>query len=138
MPTASGATPPWRSTRRAGARSWSPPAPRSPRSTWPAATDASWQAGRLLAYGGTWDDRAERTRGTGLTVYGPGGRPPRHLLGAEAVMEAHLDGGLLYAAVDTGDEEYGRRVVSLASGRVLSSSRAPLPWLLLGQRGPTC
>jgi hypothetical protein len=104
----------------------------------PAAAEASWKAGRLLAYGGTWDDQAQRTRGAGLTLYGPGGRPPRHLLGAEAVMEAHLDGDLVYAAVDTGDEQFGRRVVSLRSGRVLSSSEAPLPWLLLGERGPTC
>ena len=39
--------------------------------------------------------------------------------------------------VAIGDVE-GRRVVSLSSGRVLSSSEAPLPWLLLGERGPTC
>ena len=103
-----------------------------------AAADASWQAGRLLAYGGTWDDQAERTHGAGLTLYGPGGLPPRHLLGAEAVMEAHLNGDLVYAAVDTGDEKYGRRIVSLRGGRVLSSSAAPLPWLLLGERGPAC
>ena len=38
----------------------------------PAAAEASWQAGRLLAYGGTGDDQAERTRGAGLTLYGPG------------------------------------------------------------------
>jgi hypothetical protein len=82
----------------------------------PAAEEASWQAGRLLVYGGTWDARAERTRGAGLTLYGPGSRPPRHLLGAEAVMEAHLNGDLVYAAVDTGDEQFGRRVVSLGSG----------------------
>jgi hypothetical protein len=104
----------------------------------PAAAEASWQAGRLLAYGGTWDDQAQRTRGVGLTLYGPGGQPPRHLLGAEAVMEAHLNGDLVYAAVDTGNEEFGHRVLSLRGGRVISSSEAPLPWLLLGERGPTC
>jgi hypothetical protein len=103
-----------------------------------AAEEASWQAGRLLVYGGTWDHRAQRTRGVGLTLYGPGGRPPRHLLGTEAVVEAHLNGDLVYAAVDTGSEELGRRIVSLRSGRVLSSSEAPLPWLLLGEHGPTC
>jgi hypothetical protein len=53
-------------------------------------------------------------------------------------MEARLNGDLVYAAVDTGGEQFGRRVVSLRGGRVLSSSKAPLPWLLLGERGPTC
>ena len=104
----------------------------------PAAAEASWQAGRLLAYGGTWDDQAQRPRGAGLTLYGPGNRPPRHLLGAEAVMEARLNGDLVHAAVDTGGEQFGRRVVSLRGGRALSSSKAPLPWLLPGERGPTC
>jgi hypothetical protein len=103
-----------------------------------ATEEASWQAGRLLAYGGTWDHHAQRTRGVGLTLYGPGDAPPRHLLGDEAVMEAHLDGDLVYAAVDTGNEQFGRRVVSLRSGRVISSSEAPLPRLLLGERGPAC
>ena len=41
-------------------------------------------------------------------------------------------------AVDTGDEKYGRRIVSLRGGRVLSSSAVPLPWLLLGERSPAC
>jgi hypothetical protein len=44
---------------------------------------------------------------------------------------------VVYAAVDTGDKEYGRRIVSLRGGRVLSSA-APLPWLMLGESGPTC
>jgi hypothetical protein len=53
-------------------------------------------------------------------------------------MEAHLNGDLVYAAVDHGGERYGRVVVSLASGRVLSSSERPLPWLLLGGREQPC
>ena len=104
----------------------------------PAATQASWRAGRLLAYGGTWDHEAQHARGVGLTLYGPGDRAPRHLLGTRAVVEAHLNGDLVYAAVDSGAEQYGRVVVSLPSGRVLSSSAAPLPYLLLGDRGPAC
>jgi hypothetical protein len=103
----------------------------------PAATAASWQAGRLLAFGETWDFQAERARGMGVTLYGPGDRP-RRLLGTQAVVEAHLDGDLLYAAVDTGKEQYGRAVVSLGTGRVMASSDAPLPFLLLGEGGPSC
>jgi hypothetical protein len=98
----------------------------------PTATGASWQGGRLLAFGGTWDHETQRELGVGLTLYAPGEPRPRHLLTGQAVMEAHLNGDLVYAAVDTGDEEWASRVVSLRSGRVLSSSEGPLPWLLLG------
>ena len=52
-------------------------------------------------------------------MYGPGDRAPRHLLGTRVVVEAHLNGDLVYAAVDSGAEQYGRVVVSLPSGRVL-------------------
>jgi hypothetical protein len=104
----------------------------------PAADMASWQAGRLLAYGWAWDHQAQRGLGVGLTVYGPGDQPPRHLLGTQAVLEAHVNGDLVYAAVDTGNEEYDRRVLSLRDGRVLASSERPLPWLLVGDRGPGC
>jgi hypothetical protein len=104
----------------------------------PAAAAASWQAGRLLAFGATWDGPAQRERGGGLTLYGPGDRPPRHLLGGQAVMEAVLDGDLVYAAVDDGGEQGGSVVVSLPSGRVLSSSDTPLPFLIPADRGPSC
>jgi hypothetical protein len=104
----------------------------------PAAEAASWQAGRLLAYGGAWDHEAQRERGVGLTLYGPGERPPRHLLGTRAVIEAHLNGDLAYAALDTGNEQGSRVTVSLRSGRVVASSEQPLPFLLMGRRGPTC
>jgi hypothetical protein len=104
----------------------------------PAATQASWREGMLLAFGGIWDDQAERQVGVGLTVYGPGGRPRLHLLGDQAVMEAHLNGDLVYAAVDTGDEDYASRVLSLRGGQVLWSSERPLPWLLLGGREQPC
>ena len=96
----------------------------------PAATAARWEAGRLLAFGTVWDPGSERERGVGLTVYGPGDRRPRHLLGTQAVMDAHLDGDLVYASVDNGNEQWGRVVASLGSGRVLASSPAPLPFLL--------
>jgi hypothetical protein len=104
----------------------------------PAATQARWQGGRLLAFGGIWDYAAERQVGIGLSLHHSGDDRPRHLLGSQAVMEAHLNGDLVYAAVDTGNEEWGRRVLSLRSGRVLSSSEKPLPWLLLGERDQPC
>ena len=104
----------------------------------PAANQASWQAGRLLAYGGTWDAEAQRQRGVGLTLYGPGNSPPRHLLGTQAVEQARLHGDLVYASVDTGGELWARVVVSLRSGRVVASSEGPLPNLLLDDRGQAC
>jgi hypothetical protein len=102
----------------------------------PAAPNASWQAGRLLAYGRTWDDEAEHERGTGLTVHGPGWA--RHLLGTRSVDDAYLNGDLVYASVDNGGDQLGRVVVSLRSGRVVASSDEPLPYLLLGDPGPGC
>jgi hypothetical protein len=104
----------------------------------PAATGARWQAGRLLAFGSVWDTGAEQERGTGLTVYGPGGRPPRHLLGHAAVFDAYLHGDLVYASVDTGEEQWGHVVASLGEGRVLRSSKDPLPYLLVGERDRLC
>jgi hypothetical protein len=35
----------------------------------PTATDASWQGGRLLAFGSTWDHETKREVGVGLTLY---------------------------------------------------------------------
>jgi hypothetical protein len=104
----------------------------------PAATAARWEAGRLLAFGAVWDPGSERERGVGLTVYGPGDRQPRHLLGTQAVMDAYLDGDLIYASVDNGNEEWGRVVASLGSGRVLASSPAPLPFLLRRRLDRSC
>jgi hypothetical protein len=102
----------------------------------PAAPNASWQAGRLLAYGRMWDGEAEHERGVGVTVHGPGGRR-QHLLGTRAVDEAHLNGDLLYASVDNGGDQPGRVVVSLRSGRVVASSDELLPYLL-DDPGPAC
>jgi len=103
----------------------------------PAATQASWQAGRLLAYGGLWGDDARR-RGVGITVYGPGNEPPRHLLGGQVVDDARLHGDLVYASIDKGSEQWARAVVSLPSGRVVASSEQLLPTLLLDDRGQAC
>jgi len=103
----------------------------------PAATQASWQAGRLLAYGGLWGDDARR-RGVGVTVYGPGNAPPRHLLGGQVVDDARLHGDLVYASIDKGSEQWARAVVSLPSGRVVASSEQLLPTLLLDDRGQAC
>jgi hypothetical protein len=104
----------------------------------PEATGVRWQAGRLLAFGSIWDAEAQRERGTGLTLYGPGSRPPRHLLGDLAVLDAHLHGDLVYASVDNGGEQPGYAVVSLREGRVLRASKEWLPSLLLGQRDSPC
>jgi hypothetical protein len=98
----------------------------------PVAGSASWQAGRLLAFGASWDRAAQRPRGTGLTVHGPGDRR-RHLLGSRMVDDVQLNGDLAYASVELGNGtgEWGHLVVSLRDGRVLASSDAPLPYLLL-------
>jgi hypothetical protein len=101
----------------------------------PAAANASWQAARLLAYGRMWDGEAERERGIGVTLHGPGGRR-QHLLGNRAVGEAHLNGDLLYASVDNGGGQPGRVVVSLRSGQMVASSDELLPYLLDDPRPP--
>ena len=85
----------------------------------------SWRAGRLLAYGGTWDEQAQRERGAGLTLYAPGERP-RHLLGTRMVDDAYLNGELVYASLGDGELPHqGHAVVSLRSGRVVASSDEP-------------
>jgi hypothetical protein len=104
----------------------------------PEATCARWQAGRLLAFGSSWDGEAQRERGSGLTMYAHGDRLGRHLLGDRAVLDARLRGDLVYAAVDRGGEQPGRVVLSLSTGRVLASSDDPLPDLLPGERDSLC
>jgi hypothetical protein len=104
----------------------------------PEGTGVRWQAGRLLAFGSIWDAEAQRERGNGLTVHGPGSRPPRHLLGGLAVLDAHLHGDLVYASVDNGGEQPGYAVVSLREGRVLRASKEWLPSLLLGEHDSLC
>lgn len=99
----------------------------------------SWRAGRLLAYGSTWDEQAQRERGAGLTLYGPGERP-RHLLGTRMVDDVYLNGELVYASLGDGGElpHQGHAVVSLHSGRVVASSGEYLPYLLLDDPDTTC
>jgi hypothetical protein len=104
----------------------------------PEATAVRWRAGRLLASGSVWDGRAQRVRRNGLTVHGPGSRPPRHLLGDLAVLDAHLHGDLVYASVDNGGEQPGYLVVSLREGRVLRASKDWLPSLLLADHDSLC
>ena len=104
----------------------------------PEASSVSWRAGRLVSTGGTWDDEAQVERGAGMTLYGPGDRPPRHLLGTRMVWDAHLNGDLAYADLDTGAERSLHVVVSLRSGRVLTAAHAPLPLLLLDGRDRSC
>ena len=74
----------------------------------------------------------------GLTVYGPGSQPPRHLLGDVAVFDAHLHGDLVYASVDNGGQQPGYVVVSLVEGRVLRASNDLLPTLLLDDHDSPC
>ena len=102
------------------------------------AASVSWQAGRLVSTGRTWNSEAQVERGTGMTLFGPGDRPPRHLLGTRMVWDAYLNGDLVYADLDTGAERSLHVVVSLGSGRVLASSDAPLPLLLLDERDRPC
>jgi hypothetical protein len=104
----------------------------------PDGTGVRWQSGRLLAFGTTWGGEAQRPRGTGLTAYGPGSQPPRQLLGDSAVFDAYLNGDLVYASVDGGREQPGHVVLSLRRGRVLATSRDPLPSLLLGEHDSAC
>jgi hypothetical protein len=104
----------------------------------PAATGVAWRAGRLLSFGGSWDVDAQRDRGVGLTLYGPGDGPPRQLLGTRMVVDAHLNGDLAYADVDNGYGGMGHVVVSLPDGRVLASSDRPVPFLLLDGRDRYC
>ena len=50
------------------------------------------------------------------------------------VWDAQLNGDLVYADLDTGGGEEGRHViVSLRSSRVLASTDASMPFLLLGE-----
>ena len=104
----------------------------------PAATSVAWRSGRLLSYGGAWDVDAQRERGVGLTLYGPGSRPGRQLLAARLVVDADLNGDLAYVEVDNGHGGLGHLVVSLRDGQVLASADGPGPFLLLGDRDRSC
>ena len=99
-----------------------------------------WSPGRsLLVLGDVDDDVVHLVDPVRMRRLGAGprdGRHPvrpgdrsRHLLGTQDAVEAQLDGDLLYTAVDTGAEQ---------DGRVVASSAAPLPFLLLGEGGPSC
>jgi hypothetical protein len=55
-----------------------------------------------------------------------------------AVLDAHLQGDLVYASVDNGGEQPGYVVVSLRQGRVLRASKDWLPTLLLDDHDSPC
>jgi hypothetical protein len=97
----------------------------------PRATMATYRQGRLLAYGGSWSAAEQRTRGTGLTVYGPGSRRPVRLLGSRLVGDVQVNGHLAYVGVLEDGNAGHTAVVDLRTARVLRTLPDPLPYLLL-------
>jgi hypothetical protein len=90
-----------------------------------------YQGGRLLLFGGTWDDTRSTSRGLGLTVYGPGDRRPLHLLGRQYVLDVTVNGDLAYVWL-TREQSSGYAVVDLRDGRTLHTGDGDPPILLLG------
>jgi hypothetical protein len=90
-----------------------------------------YQGGRLLLFGGTWDDARSTSRGLGLTVYGPGDRRPVHLLGRRFVLDVTVHGDLAYVWL-TREQGSGYAVVDLRDGRTLHTGDVDPPILLLG------
>jgi hypothetical protein len=90
-----------------------------------------YQGGRLLLFGGTWDDTRSTSRGLGLTVYGPGDRRPLHLLGRQFVLDVTVHGDLAYVWL-TREQSSGYAVVDLRDGRTLHTGDGDPPILLLG------
>jgi hypothetical protein len=97
------------------------------------ASGVDYQGGRLLLSGGTWDSDATSStpRGVGLTVYGPGDRRPRHLLGRQFVQQVTVSGDLAYVWL-TREQTSGYAVVDLRSGKTLHTSDGDPPVLLVG------
>jgi hypothetical protein len=90
-----------------------------------------YQGGRLLLFGGTWDDTRSTSRGLGLTVYGPGDRRPLHLLGRQFVLDVTVHDDLAYVWL-TREQSSGYAVVDLRDGRILHTGDGDPPILLLG------
>ena len=90
-----------------------------------------YQGGRLLLFGGTWDDTRSTSRGLGLTVYGPGDRRPLHLLGRQFVLDVTVHDDLAYVWL-TREQSSGYAVVDLRDGRTLHTGDGDPPILLLG------
>jgi hypothetical protein len=104
----------------------------------PEATGVRWHAGRLLAYGVRWYDQ-QRPGGIGLTIYGPGDRRPLRLFRNRQIHEVLVNGDLAYA-IDWGNEPRKPElaVVDLRGGRVLTTRRGAVPYLLLGGDRAAC
>ena len=104
----------------------------------PEATVARWHGGRLLAFGVRWYDQ-QRPGGIGLTVYGPGDRRPLRLFRNRPVHDVDVNGDLAYAinwGTDVQKSEVA--VVDLRDGRVLTTLRGEVPYLLLGDDRSAC
>jgi hypothetical protein len=104
----------------------------------PEATGVRWHGGRLLAFGVRWYDQ-QRPGGIGLTVYGPGDRRPLRLFRNRQIHEVQVNGDLAYA-IDWGNEPRKPEVavVDLRGGRVLTTRRGAVPYLLLGGDRAAC
>lgn len=104
----------------------------------PGATAVRWHGGRLLAFGVRWYDQ-QRPGGIGLTVYGPGDRRPLRLFRNRPVHDVDVNGDLAYAinwGTDVQKSEVA--VVDLRDGRVLTTLRGEVPYLLLGDDRSAC
>jgi hypothetical protein len=104
----------------------------------PDATVVRWHGGRLLAFGVRWYDQ-QRPGGIGLTVYGPGDRRPLRLFRNRPVHDVDVNGDLAYAinwGTDVQKSEVA--VVDLRDGRVLTTLRGEVPYLLLGDDRSAC
>jgi hypothetical protein len=100
-------------------------------------SSAMLAAGRLLAFGtafGTGQNGANQ--GYGLTLYGPGDRPPVHQFGAKQVGWIQVNGDLAYVQLMDANVSNleGYAVVDLRSGRVLHKGTGNVPELLVPER----
>jgi hypothetical protein len=104
------------------------------------ASQVSYRGGWLLTFGGGWNGAEQRSYGAGLTVYGPGGRPPLRLFGTRFVADAQVSGDLAYAWLTEGNGDTATDIVDLRTGRVLRVLAGPAvpPYLLPGEDDLTC
>jgi hypothetical protein len=102
------------------------------------ASQVSYQGGWLLTFGGGWNGAEQRWDGSGLRVYGPGGRRPLHLFGTRFVADARVSGDLAYVVLLERDGNDAAAIVDLRTGRVLAELAGLPPYLLLGEDDSTC
>jgi hypothetical protein len=95
------------------------------------ASQAVVGTGLLLASAYLWDSTTERSRGMGLSAYGPDGSRRFHVLGAEPLWGVQVVGG---RAIVPREEPGGRvsyALVDLAAGRVSAELRPRVELMLL-------